>query len=165
MTKKIKIAICLSLIFVYCFSINAFASNDSEPSESLIPINSTYGIEQSEAVYETDSTRTTGLITQKTLKITKSGTNLLITGTTVGTTEVTKCGFKTLVIEYRANSSTNWSEYDSYSYLYDSDNSYTLGKTVTVDSGYQYRVVGEHYAYAGLFSTETIDAETGYIQF
>lgn len=166
MAKRFRAVIVFSLVLIGCFSISGYASNcyvellDCEISQTEFE-----ALEHSYAEYSTNSARTSGLITSKTLGIAKSGNNLLITGTTTCISGVNKCGFKTLVIQRRLNSSDSWSDYQDYEKLYIEATAYTLNKSVEVDSGYQYRVVGEHYAYKNLFSTETIDAETGYLQF
>lgn len=134
--KRIVTVLLLGVLFMSCFSINSFATEASDAN---------------------NSERTTGLINVYTISITKSGTCLTIKGRTTCTSEVTKCGFKTLTVEYRANSNADWDVYEEYIKLYDEDNSYNLEKTITIDSGYQYRVVCEHYAYKNLFQTETID--------
>lgn len=129
-----------------------------------------YSIEEAEEVayasYETNSmARATSLITKKNLYITKNGTTLSIGGVTTGTSDVAKCGFKEVVIERRKNSSSSWSEYKVYEDLYSSGSSYTLKKSVTVPSGYQYRVTAVHYAKVSLFSIQKVDAVSGYISF
>ena len=129
-----------------------------------------YSIEESEEVayasYEINSmARATGLITKNNLYITKNGTTLSIGGVTTCTSDIVKCGFKEVVIERRKNSSSSWSEYKVYEDLYSSSSSYTLKKSVTVPSGYQYRVTAIHYAKKSLLSTQKIEAVTGYLSF
>lgn len=166
MRKKLRAFLAVSLALIYCFSVPAFAVDEKiEATDIVISESDFNALEHSYAEYDSQSTRATGLIAEHVLGIAKSGSNLVITGKTVCTTDVTKCGFKTLTIEYRTSSSGAWTEYTEYTKLYDEDNSYNLGKSVAVTAGYQYRVVGEHYAYAGLFTTETIEAKTDYLQF
>lgn len=114
---------------------------------------------------ETSKARATGLITKRNIGIAKSGSALLISGYTYGTSDVEKAGFKEVVIERRKNSSSSWSEYKVYENLYSSNSSYTLKKSVTVPSGYQYRVTAIHYVKASLFSTQKIEVSTGYLSF
>lgn len=114
---------------------------------------------------ESSKARATGLITKKNVGIAKSGSALVISGYTYGTSDVEKAGFKEVVIERRKNSSSSWSEYKVYEDLYSSSSSYILKKSVTVPSGYQYRVTAIHYAKASLFSTQKAEAVSGYISF
>lgn len=110
-------------------------------------------------------TRATGLIVSKKLGIAKSGGSLVISGYTTGTSSVIKCGFTKVVIQQRKSSSDSWRTYKSYSDLYSDSNTYTLGKTISVTSGYQYRVTATHYAKQSLLSTQKIEATTPYLQF
>ena len=114
---------------------------------------------------ENNKIRAVELITRKNIGIAKSGSSLVISGYTYGNSDVEKAGFKEVVIERRKNSSSSWSEYKVYEDLYSSSSSYTLKKSVTVASGYQYRVTAIHYAKASLFSTQKIDAVSGYLSF
>lgn len=107
----------------------------------------------------------TGLIIDKRIGIAKSGSNLLITGYTKGTDEVKKCGFTEVIIERKKASESKWSGYITYKSLYSDSNKYTLSKSVAVESGYQYRVTAVHYAKKSLFSTQKIEATTGYLTF
>ena len=165
--KKIKKLFITMIVLIQCFSFSAFATNEKvELQDCDITLEEFESLEHYYAEYDNDLSRATGLITAKSLAIAKSGSNLIITGKTVGDeNNVTKCGFEKLTVERRANSSSSWSEYSSYSNLYESDSSYTLSKSVEVDAGYQYRVVGEHRAYDGWFVYESVEATTTYIQF
>ena len=42
---------------------------------------------------------------------------------------------------------------------------YTLNKSLTIATGYQYRVTAIHYAKKSLFSTQKIEVATGYLTF
>ncbi len=163
------ISIFLSVIaMVTCvLPTTAFAANDSVNTdnanftdaefEALNPIYAEYE--------ETSKARATGLITNNNLGIGKSGTSLVISGYTYGSSNVVKCGFKEVVIERRKNSSSSWSEYKVYEDLYSDSATYKLNKSVTVPSGYQYRVTAVHYAKKSLFSTQKIEAVTGVLSF
>lgn len=165
MSMRLRKIIILSFAFIQCFSFSGFATDETVTMKDITITQAEFeALEHSYAEYEVDSARATGLITAKSLGIAKSGSNLVITGKTTGSSTVTKCGFESLTIERRLNSNSSWSEFASFSNLYDSDASYVLKKSVEVDSGYQYRVVGEHRAYEGWFTYESAEAETGYIQ-
>lgn len=101
--------------------------------------------------------RASDLIAAYSIGISKSGTTLYIVGETIGTAEVVKSGFKEVVIQRRANSSSSWSDYITYEDLYIDQFAYNLAKVITVPSGYQYRVTCVHYAKKHIFSTQKID--------
>ncbi|MBD5083478.1 MAG: hypothetical protein HDT34_04950 [Clostridiales bacterium] len=111
------------------------------------------------------STYTTGLITRYGISVSKSGSNLVITGVTNCMGDVVKCGFSKVTIQQRKNSNSSWSNYQSYSSLYIDKYSYNLSKTLAVPSGYQYRVTCTHYAKKSLFSTEKIDNTSNIVTF
>ena len=107
----------------------------------------------------------TGLIIESTLGIGKNGTSLLISGKTVGSSDVKKCGFTKVVIQRKKSTESSWSNYKTYTDLYSDSNYYALGKSVTVEKGYQYRVTARHYAKKSLLSTQKVDSTTGYLTF
>ena len=113
----------------------------------------------------TISTYTTGLITRYGISVSKSGSNLVITGVTNGAANVVKCGFTKVTIQQRKNSSSSWSNYQSYSGIYKDAFICNLSKTLAVPSGYQYRVTCTHYAKKSLFSTEKIDNTSNIVTF
>ena len=151
------------IMSVTCFtSTTAFAADSSEDNlyftqEEFNLLEHTYapGI----------STYSTGLILENTLGIGKNGTSLLISGKTVGSSEVKKCGFTKVVIQRKKSTESSWSNYKTYTDLYSDSNYYALSKSVTVEKGYQYRVTARHYAKKSLFSTQKEDSTTGYLTF
>lgn len=100
-----------------------------------------------------------------TLGIAKDNNDLLITGSTTGSSSVVKCGFTKVVIQRRTSSSASWTNYKTFTDLYDDDNRYQLSKKVPVTSGYQYRVTATHYAKKSLLQTEKYDSSTRSISF
>lgn len=104
-----------------------------------------------------DNTRATGLIHFYSIAINKDGNTLYIVGKTTGTAEVVKSGFKKVVVQRRVNSNSSWSDYATYKDLYIDEFAYLLTKTLTVPSGYQYRVTCVHYAKKNIFSVQKID--------
>lgn len=129
-----------------CFTQEEFESLEHIYSESIQPY-------------------ATGLITGHQLGIAKNGTSLLISGYTHGSSETKKTGFTEVIIQRKKASESKWSDYKTYKDLYSESNKYTLSKTVAVESGYQYRVTAVHYAKKSLFSTQKIEATTGYLTF
>ena len=103
-----------------------------------------------------ENERATGLISRYSIAINKDGNNMYIAGKTSGTVDVVKTGFKEVVIQRRANSSSSWSDYIVYEDLYISEVVYNLAKVITVPSGYQYRVTCIHYAKKNIFSVLTL---------
>lgn len=162
MKKIISIVLFICAIIMSVTPVTAFASNDTQDNV-VFSVEEFEALEHTYAVYS--QTRATGLITGHRLGIAKSGNTLYISGYTYGNDEVIKCGFTEIIIERRVNSSSSWSEYYIYDDLYLDSNKYTLSKTISVPSGYQYRVTATHYAKKSLFSVQKIDAETGYLTF
>ncbi len=99
----------------------------------------------------------TGLIDSYSIGLKRSGNTIIIAGETYCVNTVVKCGFKEVVIQCRASSSSAWSDYQTYTDLYIDSSSYTLAKSITVPSGYQYRATCKHYAKKNILSTETIN--------
>lgn len=165
MKKTISI-MSVFLAIVFCIvPTTALASNSTEDDtyftqEEFEMLNPIY------AEYEENlNTRATGLIIRKNLAIAKDGTKLVIKGYTYGSDEVVKCGFKEVVVQRRANSSSSWSNYKTYEDLYSESTKYTFKKSLTVATGYQYRVTAIHYAKKSLLSTQKIEVTTGYLTF
>lgn len=105
-----------------------------------------------------EDTRASNLISAYGIVITKEGTNkLYVTAKTTGTVDVVKCGFKEIVIQRRANSSSTWTDYATYEDVYIEQVAYTVCKSLTVPTGYQYRATCIHYAKKNIFSVQKID--------
>lgn len=153
MKKSIIYIICL-VIFANICTFNISAVNESVPNEesSVNTIN------------EMDA-RATGLILSYGLEISKSGNSLTIIGTTYCNPDVVKCGFKNLVVERRLNSSSDWEEYHDYGNVYVETAAANLSTSLTVESGYQYRVTTKHYAKQNIILVQTISNESNIIQF
>lgn len=165
--KVVSIFLSVIAMITCVLPTTAFAANDSANIDDAIFTDAEFeALNPIYAEYEENlKVRATTLIEKKRLAIAKSGSTLVISGYTYGTSDVEKAGFKEVVIERRKNSSSSWSEYKVYEDLYSSGSSYTLKKSVTVPSGYQYRVTAVHYAKASLFSIQKVDAVSGYLSF
>lgn len=146
--KKI-ISICLVLLSIFCtLSINTFAV-DLVGEDTLIIED--YVIEEAYGLYNTNnnsnmSIMSTGLIVSKSLKLAKTTSSLVITATTIGDTDVTKCGFTYIKLQRLINGT--WTDYTTYCYYdqYSESTSKTFSKTISAPTGYTYRVICEHYA-------------------
>lgn len=147
---NLKKLICIICSFVFIFSMfnySVFAAETKSEKISENNLSDETIIEVAEGVYNTNATtRATGLIIQKTLTLSKTGTQLLITATTKGSDEVDKCGFTYIKLQRLING--NWTDYSTYCYYdqYNESNSKSFSKYITPPSGYTYRVVCEHYA-------------------
>lgn len=106
-----------------------------------------------------------GLIDSYSIAISRNGNNLIIVGKTQGSTDVTKCGFTKVTVQRRSSSSASWSNYQTYNDLYKDARTYTLSKSLSVPSGYQYRVICTHYAKVNIFSTEKKDNTSNTVKF
>lgn len=159
MKKFFMSAVIFILLLSFLLPTVAFAADGGQPEEwqditlteqemeDILSLNPDNGI----------STYATNLINRYNIAINKSGSNLIVVGSTIGTYEVKKCGFKEVVIQRRKTSSNSWSTYTKYTDLYIDVSSYTLSKTIAVPSGYQYRVTCIHYAKKSLLSTQKIN--------
>lgn len=118
MKKIISITLVVIVILFCAIPTSALAANNTENDvyftqeefELLNPIHAEYK--------GNANTRATGLITDYDLAIAKSGTKLVISGYTYGSSDVVKCGFKEIVIQRRTNSSSSWSNYTTYQFLF-----------------------------------------------
>ena len=165
MKKIISIILIVIALLTCVIPTTALAANNTEDDiyftqEEFHALNPIY------AEYEEISNaRATGLIIRKNLAIAKNGSSLVISGYTYGSSDVIKCGFEEVVIQRRASTSASWSDYKTYEDLYSESAKYTLNKSLTIATGYQYRVTAIHYAKKSLFSTQKIEVATGYLTF
>ncbi|MBR2883623.1 MAG: hypothetical protein IKB93_02415 [Clostridia bacterium] len=167
--KKILLSVISILMVVVTLVPTAFAANEQLPEwqDLLLTEEEFNAILANNTIHTADeNTRATGLISAYAIAISKSGTNTLnIAGKTTGTVDVVKTGFKEVVVQRRANSSASWSDYVTYEDLYWDQVAYVLTKTLTVPTGYQYRVTCIHYAKKNIFSVQKIDNESNIITF
>lgn len=147
---NLKKFICIFFSFVFAlslFNFSVFATEVKTETISDYILSNEVVIEEAEGIYNTNNgARATGLISQKTLTLSKTSTQLIITAKTIGSDEVDKCGFTYVKLQHLVNGS--WTDYSTYCYYdqYNESNSKTFSKYITPPSGYTYRVVCEHYA-------------------
>ncbi len=158
MKKSISklLAVILSVLFIFQTSMVAFAEDEPDWEDA------NWSQEEFDEILNNNpgsqiSPLTDGLINRARISISKSGTTLKIAGGTQCIPSVVKCGFKVVTIKRRSSSSASWSTYKTYDDLYNSSYNYSLGKTLTVPKGYQWKVYCTHYAKKSLFSTEKIE--------
>ncbi|MBR6618822.1 MAG: hypothetical protein IKK85_00590 [Clostridia bacterium] len=167
--KKFLLSVISIVMVVFTLVPTAFAANEQLPEwQDLILTEEEFNeILSNNVVYTADeNTRASDLISAWSIAISKSGTNTLnIAGLTTGTTEVVKSGFKEVVVQRRTSSSASWTDYYTYEDLYISEVAYVLAKSLTVPTGYQYRVTCIHYAKKNIFSVQKIDNVSNVIQF
>ena len=156
--KKVFIyTLCLCLVF----SSVCIAS-----AEGGEPVNSELKIINTDDSSSSSGTRASGLIRSYSLYIEREGSTLLkVFGLTSCDLNVVKCGFKGLKVQRRLNSSSSWTTYHDYGNDYHDGDYYAIGYGLTVEPGYQYRVVCKHYAKKNILSIETISNQTGYVAF
>lgn len=110
--------------------------------------------------------KASNLISAYGLVVAKEGTNTLyVVAKTTGTLEVVKSGFKEIVIQRRANSSSSWTDYATYEDIYIDEIGYTVSRSLTVPTGYQYRATCIHYAKKNIFSVQKIDNVSNTVTF
>ncbi len=159
MKRIISIFLCAVLI-VSSVTFNICAVDDDSETPVL-----EFDLSANVIIDEEIQTRASGLITATALSISKSGTKLTIDGLTYCVSSVVRCGFKNLTVERRANSSSSWEDYYEYGNVYIDECAANLSTSLTVESGYQYRVTTKHYAKKSLLVTQTISNESNIIQF
>lgn len=152
LTKKF-ISMLLSLAFVSSLSTNVYAMSEKNnvANDSILQTNIVTTDENN------NETRATGLIQSYSLSVRKEDTSLVLSATTTCTSEIVKCGFKSLVIQRKASDSDIWEDYIDYGELYVDTFVYNVSLTAGISSGYSYRAVGVHYAKKSFLSTQKIE--------
>ncbi|MBR6634556.1 MAG: hypothetical protein IKL41_02885 [Clostridia bacterium] len=167
--KKFLLSVISLIMVIVTLVPTVFAANEelAEWQDLILTEEEFNSILANNTIHTVDEdTRATGLIAAYALAISKSGTNTLyIAGKTTGTHEVVKSGFKEVVVQRRANSSSSWSDYATYEDLYWDEIAYVLSKSLTVPTGYQYRVTCVHYAKKNFFSVQKIDNVSNILTF
>ncbi len=157
--RFLKVIIVSLLLITMLMPQTAFASNTEVPHdwEDIYLTEEEFNEILANNPNSNVSTCASGLIVFYNMAISKDGNDLLIAGYTDCTVDVVKCGFKEVIIQRRKNSSSSWADYRTYTELYADSDYYSLGKIITVPTGYQYRVVCTHYAKKNILSTQKID--------
>ena len=167
--KKFLLSVFSVIMVMFTLVPTAFAENEQKPEwQDLILTQEEFNAILANNIIHTvdEETRANNLIHAYAIAISKSGTNTLnIAGVTTGTADVVKAGFKELVVQRRVNSSSAWTDYITYKDLYWDTGSYVLAKSITVPTGYQYRVTCIHYAKKNIFSVQKIDNVSNVLTF
>lgn len=154
-TMSKLLAIVLSFLFIFQTSFTALANDEPDWVDAYFTQEEFEEI-LSQNVNNQATTFASGLIYGYAIGLSGSGTNLYVAGKTTCDPDVVKCGFTVVTIKRRTSSTASWTTYKTYEDLYISNCAYTLAKTISVPTGYQYRVYCTHYAKKNLFSTEKI---------
>ena len=167
--KKVLLSVVSFVMVVVTLVPTAFAANGelAEWQDLILTQEEFNAILAENTVYTiNENTRASNLIHAYAIAISKSGTNTLnIAGLTTGTTQVVKSGFKEVVVQRRASSSASWTDYVVYEDIYWDEIACNLAKSLTVPTGYQYRVTCIHYAKKNFLSVQKIDNVSNVIQF
>lgn len=159
MKKFFMSAIIFTLLVSFMLPTVVFAADDGQIEEwqdislteqeieDILALNPDNGV----------SAYASNLISAYFIGIAKDGNSLIIVGKTIGIPDVKKSGFKEIVVQRRKSSSDSWSTYTKYTDIYIDYSCNTISKSLTVPSGYQYRVTCIHYAKKNLFSTQKIN--------
>lgn len=149
MKRFISVLLCAILFFTCCiFPVSAADAEELVDSSSTLPA--------FESDSETAESRATGLILIYGLEISVTGTSLKILGRTYCDDSVVKSGFKNLVVQRKKVTDSSWSDYYDFGNVYEDFYYASLSTTLTVTSGYQYRVTCKHYAKKSLLVTQSI---------
>lgn len=166
MKKSINKILALLLVFTFIFQVSFVAlADENEPDweditltqEEFDEILALNPQRQTTSMSGQTDTKATGLIASYSIAISGNGSTLIIAGSTNCNPDVVKCGFKVVTIQRRTSSTASWTTYKTYEDLYYNTSVYTLAKTLTVPTGYQYRVTCTHYAKKNLLSTQKIN--------
>lgn len=112
------------------------------------------------------SSRATDLILTYNIGIDKSdSTTLNLVAKIFCTVSVVKCGFKEVVLQRRATTSSPWSDYLVYKQVYNDYSSHLMARAITVQAGYQYRAVCTFYAKKSLLVTQKIQVASNLASF
>lgn len=166
MKKLFKTALIVALCMITAFPFNSFAVDgekvqwyDVDLSESeiqrILDLNP-----QNNA-----STRASDLILLYNVGIDKDGTNLNLVAKLTCDLDVVKCGFKKILIQRRATTSSAWSTCFTFEDLYYDDFAYTIARRIAVPTGYQYRAVCTFYAKKNILSTQKIELASNIMTF
>lgn len=165
----------LRSLFIICLALVMLVPNVSAAEPDKLP--QWYDVEFTDEEFDAilamnpdnavtnENERAIGLIHFYSIAISKDGNTMYIGGKTTGTADVVKSGFKEVVIQRRANSSTSWSDYIVYEDLYINQPIYNLAKAITVPSGYQYRVTCIHYVKKNFLLVQKIDNVSNVLTF
>lgn len=167
--KKVLLSVVSVIMVIVTLVPTAFAADEqlTEWQDLILSEEEFNEILSNNTIYTvSENARATGLISAYAIAISKSGTNTLnIAGKTTGTYDVVKTGFKEVIVQRRTSSSASWSDYVIYEDLYINEVGYNLGKSLTVPTGYQYRVTCIHYAKKNILSVQKIDNVSNVITF
>ncbi len=146
MKKIISILAAVITVFSF-FSFNAYAQTPEINQESVMDLNvdAVYGIYDADIISDV-SPAASNLITSKSLSLRKSGNILILSATTKGNTNVTKCGFTYIKVQRLINNV--WTDFNTFCYKdqYSDSNTMTFTSNVYGPKGYSYRAICEHYA-------------------
>lgn len=159
MKRSISRILAILLAFMFLFQGALVSYADEEPIDDWQDIALTDSeIDDIIALNpQMNNARATGLIMTYGIGVTSSGSNLVMAGRTICISDVVKCGFSVVTIQHRKSSVYSWTDYRTYTDLYNNYSSYALSKTVAVATGYQYRVTCTHYAKKNVLTTQKIN--------
>lgn len=155
MKKSISVLLCLILLFSSVY-LNASATDeDIASAPEVLDFVLTTGADSGISAGTNDA-RVSGLILSYALGLAKNGNVLTIVGDTYCIADVVKSGYKDLVVQRRKTSDDSWSDYYDYGNVYIEAASAHLSTTLSVASGYQYRLSCKHYAKKNILLVQTI---------
>ena len=154
MKRLFSLLLCAIVLFTCCVCQTS-AVNGEEFAPYVVDFSLTAPISENEN--KSAETRVSGLIYSYGIELSVvSGTTLKIRAETNCNAEVVKCGFKNFVVQRKKTTNTIWSDYYDYGDLYSDAYAASVNTTLTVASGYQYRISCKHYAKKSLLLTQSI---------
>ncbi len=158
MKKLFKTVLIVIMCMVSVLPMKSFAADE----EKILCHDAVFSEERIQEILALNpqdelSTRATDLILTYNIAIAKNGSYIDMVAKMFCDNDVVKCGFKKLVLQKRATTSSAWVNCLTLEDLYDDSFAYSVGRTFSVPSGYQYRVVCTFYAKKSLLVTQKIE--------
>lgn len=141
---KSALIIILAVLMISPNAVFAASNEYTEPTET-----------------EVYNERATGLIAAYGVYVSKQSAGVLaIIGTLDCIADVVKCGYRDFLIQRRPQNSAVWENYMNLGDLYLDASTYPYSQTLTVPTGFYYRVSCTFYAKKNIFSTQKIEDYT-----
>lgn len=166
MKKLLKTVLVVLLCITSAFSFNSFAADGDKVQwydvdltegemQEILDLNSQNNI----------STRATDLILAYNVGINREGSTLYLVAKMVCDTDVVKCGFKKIVIQRRASTSSSWTTYVTYEDLYNENCAHAISRAISIPFDYQYRAVCTFYAKKNILVTQKIELNSNIVTY
>lgn len=149
--KRLLIVLCTFLLFMGSYFVVPISAKAGGPqvNDIIITDEDISNLETVTGIYDVPANSTpvmlsSGLITNRSIRLSISGNNLIVSGYTYGISSVNKIGFTYVTLQRQGNGT--WRDYVKWTELFNSSSRYDLGKSINAARGYNYRVICNHHA-------------------